>query len=365
MKIVIDARIIDGSTGVYVQRLLHFIQLAKTNDTYVVLVPPKTIKKWKKVFKDLTFVVADQPPYTFAEQLSLARQIRNLKPDLVHFTMPQQPLLWRGKSVTTVHDTTLIRFDNVDMNPIVYRVRKEIFKMLVRTVIRRSKKIFVPTEFVKKDLADFMKQTYKDKVMVTLEAGDSVDAEPEIIEVLQSKQFLFFVGNAFPYKNIKLTIQAYAELKKTNPDLHLALAGKPDYFYEQLESYVAEKNIPDVHFLGFISDGEKRWAYQNAVAFVTSSLSEGFHIPLLEAMYEGCPVVSSNASCLPEVAGDAALYFDPRFVQDLVDMIEKVLGEDGIREKLIEKGYTRVKLFSWKRMTDQTLSAYKEVLEKR
>lgn len=362
-KIVIDARIIDGSTGVYVQRLLHFLHQKDLTDTYTILVPAASADKWGEAFPKFTIVVADQKNYTFAEQLSLPLLLWRLKPDLTHFTFPAQPVFWFGRSVTTIHDTTLIRFDNIDMNPLVYKLRKAIFNGLMRLVIWRSKFILAPTEFVKRDLIDFAHDRYGDKIIVTLEAGDPSDVEPEAITELEGKQYLFFVGNAFPYKNIRRTIDAYAQLKPERPELHLALAGKRDYFYEQLEAYVRERNIPDVHFLGRISDGEKRWAYQHTAAFVTASLSEGFHIPLLEAMYENCPVIASEISCLPEVAGDAAVYFDPHSTNELAHAIETILDDHDLRDTMIARGRQRVTEFSWERMTDQTLASYKAALE--
>ena len=360
--IVIDARIIDGSTGVYVQRLLHFLHQEDLNDSYTTLVPSATTEKWRGAFPKFTVVTADQKNYTFAEQLSLLTLLWRLKPDLVHFTFPAQPLLWFGRSVTTIHDTTLIRFDNVDMNPVVYKIRKLIFNILMRTIIWRSKTVVVPTEFVRNDLISFAGRKYADKITVTLEAGDPSDDKPKEIHDLTDKQFLFFIGNAFPYKNIRRTIDAFAALKSSRPDLHLALAGKKDYFYEELEDYVGKQNIPDVHFLGRISDGEKRWAYQHAVAFVTASLSEGFHIPLLEAMYEDCPVISSNVSCLPEVAGDAALYFNPHSTDELVTVIASLLDNRQLHTDLVARGRVRVKQFSWQRMAEQTLEVYRKAL---
>lgn len=360
-RIVIDARLIDTSTGIYMQRLLHFINEANGPDEYHALVPGKTLEKWKSKWPNLIFHEANQPAYSFAEQLSLLWQLNKLRPTLTHFTMPQQPLLWYGKSVTTIHDTTLLHFDNIDMNPLVYKIRKRIFKFLFDTVLKRSITVFVPTEYVKRDLLTYRRKLHPGTVVVTHEAGDPIDAEPEVIEKLKDKQFLCFVGNAFPYKNIRRTIEAYAELKISHPRLHLALAGRKDFFYEQHEKYVKEHDIKDVHFLGFISDGEKRWLYQNATAMVTASLSEGFCIPLLEAMYEGCPVVSSSASCLPEVAGDAALYFDPHSTEDLANKLRHLLNTPAMTDVLREKGYARVKQFSWKRMADQTMEAYKEI----
>lgn len=363
-RIVIDARIIETSTGVYMQRFVHFLH--KMNDEaneYIVLMPGKHVEKWQEKLPRFSVQAADQKWYTVSEQWSFFWQLRSLKPDLVHFTMPQQPLLWTQPAITTIHDTTLLRFDNIDdMHPLEYKARKAIFQFLVHVVIWRAARILVPTQFVRDDLVKFARGKHADKFIVTLEAGDPVEAEPEIIKDLAGKKFFFFVGNAFPYKNLKRTILAYREFKKTHPEYHLAFAGKKEFFYEELEKYIADEGIKDVHILGFISHGEKRWAFQNAAAFVTASLSEGFHIPILEALFEDCPVISSNASCLPEVAGDAALYFDPSSTEDLVAKMEQLESDDELKHELVVKGRVQVKKFSWEKMVHETHDSYRAVL---
>jgi glycosyltransferase involved in cell wall biosynthesis len=102
---------------------------------------------------------------------------------------------------------------------------------------------------------------------------------------------------------------------------------------------------------------------ENTKAYVFPSLSEGFGIPGLEAMFYGAPVASSNATCLPEVYGDAAHYFDPTDINDMAEKIDEVLTKPGLRKKLVEQGKKRVKKYSWKRTAEQTLDVYKRILE--
>lgn len=360
--IVIDARNIGSSTGIYTQRLLHHLQYLDKKNRYTILVLKKDLAIWTPENTNFTLMEADYPSYSFREQLGLARLLYALKPDLVHFCMPQQPLFFRGKSITTIHDLTLVNFDNIDGNATVYKTRKQIFKQLLSIVIRRSNIILSPTEYTKQDIIRFAGKQYEDKIRVTLLAGEPVDAKPEPINELKDKKFLFFVGNAFPYKNLRRIVDAYSTLKVRYPDLQLAFAGKFDYFYEQVQEYTLSNGIKGVHFLGFISEGQKRWALQKTEAYVVASLSEGFHIPLLEAMYEHCPVISSNATCLPEVAGDAALYFDPHSTSDLASTITRVIEDKTLRKSLIARGDKRVKKFSWKKTAKETLATYKEVL---
>ncbi len=363
-KIVIDARNLGTSTGIYAENLLNHLQKLDTKNQYVVILSEKMIGKWMPTNSNFSVVPSRYKEYRFGEQLGFAWQLQQLKPDLVHFCMPQQPLLYFGKRVTTVHDLTLVRFENVDMNPIVYKIRKWVFIALLRNVIWRSRAIITPTEYVRDDILRFSSHRHESKVIKTLEAGDPLAAAAEPISSLVGKKFITFIGNAFPYKNLPLIVDAFALVRKKHPELQLVFAGKKEFFYEQLEKYIKQKKLDkNTHILGFISEGEKRWILQNAEAYVVASLSEGFHIPGLEAMYEDCPVISSSATCLPEVYEDAALYFDPFKKEELAKRIEDLLSDEDLRRALIKKGSRQVKKYSWARMSEQTYDIYRAILK--
>ena len=363
--IVLDTRIIETSTGRYMQRLLENINdhhLPSESIRYTALVPSAHVDKWRDRLPHVSVVAADQKWYSFAEQLSLPIQLWRLKPDLVHFTMPQQPILWWGRSITSILDVTLIRYDNIDGNRLVYKFKKMIFVLLLHVVMRRSRAIISPTHFVANDLATYFNISDRSRLHVTKLAGEIPDEVPEEITSLDGSQFLFYVGNAFPYKNVGRIIEAFALLKPRYPELQLALAGKKEFFYEQLEARVDTMALNDVHFLGFITDGEKRWALQHATALVTASYSEGFCMPVVEAQLEGTPVIVSAVSCLPETAGDAALYFNPDSADELADRVNDLLTTPTLAQELKEKGIKHAKSFSWQRMTDETIAIYTNCL---
>ncbi len=365
--IVLDTRIIETSTGRYMQRLLEGINdtyATADDDHYTALVPSQHVAKWQKRLPNIAILGADQKWYTFAEQWSFYWQLRALKPDLVHFTMPQQPLLWTGPAVTTIHDVTLIRFDNIapDDNPIVYRIKKCVFHTLLRIVMSRAKAILAPTAFVRHDLGDFFGSKYLNKIYVTPLAGEIPDEVPEPLHNFVNTSYVAVIGNGFPYKNVWRVIDAFSMLKKQHPDLILLVAGKKDEFCQELEQRTITAAIPDVHFLGFITDGEKRWLLQHARAYVTASYSEGFCMPVLEAMIEGAPVVSSNASCLPEVVGDAGLLFNPDSSEELVSQLDKLLKDEPLRQELISRGKAHAASYSWARMVMQVHDIYLSLL---
>src|SRR6185503_6289157 len=150
--IAIDARKIKSSTGRYVFELVqHLEQIDKTN-TYKVRVLANEADYYKPKNPNFEVVVADFKHYTFAEQLGFNRLLRDLKPDLVHSYMPQQPLLYNRPAITTVHDLNLLRVTENDMNPVELAIKKSIFAFLLRHVVHRSKHIITPTRFTKDDL---------------------------------------------------------------------------------------------------------------------------------------------------------------------------------------------------------------------
>ena len=145
-------------------------------------------------------------------------------------------------------------------------------------------------------------------------------------------------------------------------DLLLVLAGKKDANYRRIEKKVDKNSIKNVVFTDFVSEGQLRWLYEHCAAYVFPSLSEGFGLPGLEAMLHGAPVISSNATCLPEIYGDAAHYFDPYKTQAIADALNAVLINSNLRWELIDKGKEQVAKYSSQRMAEQTLQIYSHVL---
>jgi glycosyltransferase involved in cell wall biosynthesis len=362
--IVIDARELRTSTGRYVERMLAYLQEVDTDlsHRYVILLKPKDMDGWTPASKRFTKASTRFKEFTFGEQIGLLWQIIKLKPDLVHFPMVQQPILYRGKVVTTMQDLTTLRFSNPTKNPLIFKIRQKVYYWVNVIAARKSVALITPTQYVKGDVARTLRINSR-KITVTLEAGDSIGAKPKQMPEFEDKKFLLYVGRPQPHKNLSRVIDAFAVVKQTHPDLHLVLVGKTDAMFRIHERNVKKKGIPDVHFTGFVPDPQLRWLYEHCVAYVFASLSEGFGLPVLEAMAHGAPVVSSNATCSPEVYGEAAYYFDPLDVQDMAKKISAVTDRPLLREKLIKAGEGQVKKYSWRRMAEQTLEVYNRVLD--
>jgi glycosyltransferase involved in cell wall biosynthesis len=194
---------------------------------------------------------------------------------------------------------------------------------------------------------------------------------PEVAEKLEleakydfSKPYLLFVSTIEPRKNINSIITAFNLLKQNYKIEHqLVLIGKKGWSYEPIfaaiESSLWKKEI---HHLDYLSDELVALFYSKADVFVYPSHYEGFGLPVLEAMTLGAPVVSSNTSSIPEVAGDAAILIDPQDSMQLAEAILKVISDRQLRQDLINRGKERAKLFTWERTARETLKAYRTIL---
>jgi glycosyltransferase involved in cell wall biosynthesis len=362
MKIAIDAREYSTSTGRYIERLLHYLMQTKSEHHFLVLLKTEDMGKFKPVDDRFEAIECNHQEFTFAEQLSFIKQLVAIRADLVHFGMTHQPVLYMGKTVTTMHDLTTFRFYNPAKNKLIFGVKQKVYGEVIKRVAKKSRFIITPSEFVKNDLVKFSGIT-PTKVTVTYEAADAIKEAPTPLPDLQNSKFIMYVGRPTPHKNLERLIEAFSSLRATHPDLKLVLVGKKDSNYARTEAGVAKRGLEGVVFSGFASEGQLRWLYENTAAYVFPSLSEGFGLPGLEAMTHGAPVVSSNATCLPEVYGNAAQYFDPLNVQDMEDAINNVLTDEKLRQKLIEAGHKQAAKYSWKRMAEQTLEVYNKALK--
>jgi glycosyltransferase involved in cell wall biosynthesis len=362
MHIVIDARIIHSSTGRYVERLLHYLQQVDTTNDYTVLVPSKDLNYWTPTASNFTLQVADFKNYSFDEQTGFKRLLDKLNPDLVHFCMPQQPIGYKGPTVTTFHDLTLLDTYNSDKNWLMFHAKQFIGRFVFTIAARKSRHIITPTEYVRQDVSERLGIPL-DKITATYEAADVVEGEIKKYEQ-PFKEFILYVGQQSDYKNIKRLGDAHQKLLEKHPDLGLILVGNKNISALKTETYFKEKDYKNILFTGFVDDDQLAWLFKNCRTYAFPSLMEGFGLPGLEAMAYGAPVASSNATCLPEVYDKAAHYFNPIDSNDIARAIEDILSNPAYRDELIARGYEQVKKYSWRRMAEQTHAVYMNALKK-
>lgn len=360
MHIVIDARIINTSTGTYVRQLLNYLQDIDNENRYSVLVPTKDIEFWKPHNPNFTVRSADFKNYSLDEQIGFKKYLNSLGADLVHFIMPQQPVLYKGKHVTTFHDLILLNTYNSDKNWFIFHAKQLVGTFVFKNVAHKSNHIITPTQYTKDQLVAFS-HIPASKITVTYESADvSIDKLQPYDHPFE--KFILYVGSQSDYKNIKRLGDAHQKLLLTHPDLGLILVGRKNDAAKITEAYFESKKYKNIVFTDFIPDEQRDWLFTQASAYVFPSLMEGFGLPGLEAMGYGAPVVSSNATCLPEVYGQAAHYFNPKDTDDMARAISEVISDEDLRQELIKKGYEQLKKYSWERMARETLEVYERVL---
>jgi glycosyltransferase involved in cell wall biosynthesis len=364
MRIGIDVRMwSESGIGRYIRNLVKQLVLMDSSHQFVLF---GLSKDWNEISDvvggaNVRFVESNFGWYSFAEQIKLPILLYREDLDLVHFPHFNIPVLYFKPFVVTIHDLIHFSFDmhRVSTLPVVvYRLKKIAYRLAFSQAVKRSKHLITVSHYVKDQIVENF-GVDAEKISVTYEAGDglvvpaisSIDPEP--------KPYFFYVGNAHPHKNIEFLLQAFSVFRKQHPEYSLVLAGKRNYFWEQTELYAAEHNLSEnVVFKGYVDDNKLGQLYSNATAFVFPSLSEGFGLPLLEAMLHKCPVISSSATCLPEIAGEAALYFDPKDVKSLVEAMEHLVNDMEFRNGLISKGTVQAARYSWKSMASLTLEIY-------
>ncbi|CAN5137445.1 glycosyltransferase family 1 protein [soil metagenome] len=289
------------------------------------------------------------------EQLELPYYLRNLtsKPILLNLANTA-PLGYKDK-VVTVHDLAFIHNPKWFSKKFYYY-----YKFLIPKILTQSIQIFTVSNFSKSELVKIYKIS-PDKITVVYNAisHDFLEKKGNLLRNNFNK-YILGVSSLEPRKNIKTLINSFEELAE--PNLSLVLVGKenPEVFsdnnFERYKSY-KEK----IHFTGYVSDEELVRLYSHAELFVYPSLYEGFGLPPLEAMASGCPVLVSNTTSMPEICGDAALYFDPNNGKELSSLILNVLNVNELRKTLIEKGADRVKKFSWSASADAIINSIKKI----
>ena len=363
--IVIDARIRRASTGRYVDRLIEHLQnLDKTNN-YTVLI--NSSDSWRPKSTNFNYSYCDYPQFSFnpISQLTFAWQLYKLRADLVFFPMNQQPLLYFKTTITAVMDLTMLRFSRPGKHSKIFHIiRMQAYKFLFWYSLKKSKHILTISNFVKNDIVNSY-PFVKSKITTTYCASEPSISENPTKPIGISKPFVMHVGSPLPHKNIERLLKAFEILKQDYPELKLVLAGKKEFFFNKLLNNEIRLNKYKNHIIvpGFIDDNELRWLYENAEAYVLPSLSEGFGLPGLEAMAHGTPLVSSNATCLPEVYGDAAYYFNPNNIGDMAEKISDVLSDEKLRQKLVNSGCRQLKKYSWEKMAQETLAVYEKILK--
>jgi alpha-1,3-rhamnosyl/mannosyltransferase len=298
-----------------------------------------------------------------AELTWLPARLRRDSVDLLHSMGTTTPPLCPVPSVVSVLD--LIYHHYPETFP---RAARRGLEMLVPLGARRADRVVAISHAGKRDLMETLGLSADKIDVVHLGFGIDALAEPVAADELRGRfglrgRVVLTVSPALRHKNLGRLIAAFARLAGDDPELALVVVGHPGLERDALEQQAAALGIGDrVVFTGWVSEAELEGLYGLAAVFAYPSLMEGFGIPVLEAMRRGVPVASSNATSLPEVAGDAAEMFDPLDTEAMAGAIERLLGDDRRRAELIELGAARAREFTWDKSARGLLDVYERAL---
>jgi len=381
MHIGIDARlygVYHRGIGRYTEQLvLHLAQL-KDDNRYTLFMRPEQASEVNLPSGKFKIVIADVEHYSLQEHLIMPRLIRKSKVDIMHFTHLNVPIFCPVPYVVTIHDLIVFHFPDTRATNLPewkYKLKVKAHNFVLRNAVKKARKIITVSEFTKRDIVRELKVDEK-KIEVAylgiekmlLHTGNMQNTE-QFMEALQEKfkirkQYLLYVGSAYPHKNLEKFVDAYKIIRTQYlRNWQLVLVGREDEFYRRLKQYIEhtieDENLrTDIIFTGQVQDRDLDGIYRAAKLFVFPSIYEGFGLPPLEAQVRSTPVACASSSSLPEILGDSAYYFDPKDVNAMATAIDRAAASHAINDELSNRGLERVRQFSWEKTAQQTVGVY-------
>jgi len=282
---------------------------------------------------------------------------------LLHTTAPMPVARLSCPLVTTILDVTPILYPQWFPSVMGWRVRR-----WIKRAAQRSACIITISQNTAQDLRQVLPALRTPVQPIYLGSFFEYDFEQDNRTVHlpcgNSDPYILSVGTLEPRKNLGVVLTAYQQLVRQMPDVpRLVIVGARGWMQENIRTSAEDLGIADrVMLTGFVSDAELKALYAQAMMLVYPSLYEGFGFPVLEAMSSGCPVITSNRSSLPEVAGEAGILVDPDNTQQLVAAMRLVLNDIGLAQKMRQLGQNRAELFSWQRCARETAAVYRHFL---
>lgn len=301
--------------------------------------------------------------YLLWEQVALPCYLLKLKPDILHCTSNTGPLLYFGCMVLTLHDVIFLEKRGVPNRSFYQQLGRYYRRFIVPLIIKKSNKIITVSNYELRIISEIAK-VETDLISVVYNGfGTHFFKRENPFEIVKlyipHNDFIFFLGNTDPKKNTVNVLRAYADYIDNTDSMSLPLL-IADLSSEIVNSILKEENIFHIRELiftpGYISNNHLPYIYSAAKIFLYPSLRESFGIPILESMACGTPVITSDRSAMPEIAGDGAILADPDDYKSISREIFKLIYDKNYYISKVEYGYKRAKLFSW-RVTAQEVKA--------
>ena len=357
--------------------LIRNLQKIDLKNEYFIFVKPDeddTVLQETPNFKIIRLEGGSYPQW---EQFALPKAAHEAGCEILHCTSNTAPINCRMPLVVTLHDIIYMessywRILTGSATP-YQKFGNAYRKLVIPRIIKKSNKIITVSHFEKNRIGEFFGMK-NDSRLTAVYNGVSEHFNPvtDELELQRVKEkyrlpdhFFFFLGNTDPKKNTKGTLKAFSDfLKQTGSDYKLVML---DYDHSELEKILDEIGdkslINKIVLTGYVVNTDLPAIYCQCKVFLYPSLRESFGIPMLEAMACGVPVITSNTSSMPEIAGDAALIVDPFKPEEITQAMIDLVKENEFRSNLIRKGIKRSKLFTWRKMAEEVLSIYSEVIK--
>jgi glycosyltransferase involved in cell wall biosynthesis len=304
--------------------------------------------------------------YSLKEQLCLPKIYRRAKLDLLHVPHFNIPIFYRQNLVITIHDLLWHQQKGMQvttLKPIAYYAKYLAYLIVVKQAIAQAKFILVPAQTIKNTVTKYYRHV-QDKIVVTKEGiAETYQKNLNLVssKVLAKKRIkkqLIYTGSLYPHKNIILVIKALKKL----PKYQLLVVGSRNVFQTQVRKMVARYKVKrQVKFLGYVPDSKLIKLYQESMALVQPSLSEGFGLTGIEAMASGTAVLASDIPIFHEIYQDQAFYFNPKESQSFLTALEKL--EFSKREQIIQNNLDFAKKYQWQDLAELSCRVYLTILK--
>jgi glycosyltransferase involved in cell wall biosynthesis len=373
MRVAIDIRRAgDFGVGTYIRNIVNQFARTDSETEYLLIGQQRHLDQFDPLPANFQLLEYAAEPGSFHTHMHLPFLLRNRDVDILHVPWFYAPAVVFSRLVITVHDLTDVLAPPVGSTPLVQAGRL----FFARRALNRADRILAVSHSSKRELSRVF-GVPEEKIEVVYNALDErflrepmpTDADRVLERHAVTDPFVLYAGNIKRQKNLPRLIEAFAVVKadlRDHPEyarLKLLLIGDSAEEHSDLRRAVLRSRVQgEVRFLGFVSHPVLRVFYSRARAFLFPSLYEGFGLPPLEAMAHGTPVLTSNASSLPEVFADAALLVNPENVFEIARGIRQILTEDVTREALIRRGHDLVQKYSWERSANQVREVYRSVL---
>ena len=370
MKIGIEAQRIfrknkHGMDYVVLQEIIELQKMDLHNEYYVFVAPgpDRCIEDSHNVH----VIEVEGSSYPIWEQIKLPKAVRDAGVELLHCTSNTAPIHCNVPLILTLHDIIFLELRDKRNHSLYQNMGWFYRRLVVPRILKKCQRIITVSEFERSNIIQKLGLPKRQVTMIYNGYNDwfrpMEDDECVFAKYMAERGYLFFLGNTDPKKNTERTLIAYSKyLERSTVKRKLLMADLDRQYLDDIISRNHIENIrPMIEMPGYIVNTDLPYVYSGAFAFLYTSLRESFGIPLLEAMACGTPVITSNTSSMPEIAGPDAILVNPESTDEICEQLLRLESDQAYYEQQVKVGQQRSQLFSWKYTAEQLLSLYETV----